>query len=89
MVCVVEGVPLYLYKEQGQCYSYSWHEVLGCIALACPHATACRRGGQEASAKVCLPLGVDCLLTKLSHHRLRMVGCGLDLDHSLVGSLPN
>jgi hypothetical protein len=32
--------------------------------------------------------GVSHPLIKPPHHRLHMVGCGLDMDHSLVGALP-
>ena len=84
-MCVVEGVPLYLYKEKWRRYGYSWREVPISVASACSHATACRRGGREAPVGVRATLGVGRPLTNPHRHRLRMVGCGLDMDHSSVG----
>jgi hypothetical protein len=36
-----------------------------------------------------LPLGVSRPLTKPPRHHLRVVGYGLDMDHSLVSALPD
>ena len=84
-MCVVEVGALYLYKEQGRCYGYSWHEVPISTASACFLTTAYRRGGREAPVGAQATLGVGHPLTKPPRHCLRVVGYGLDMVRSSVG----
>jgi len=49
---------------------------------------ACRRGGQEEPVGGLPTLGAGRPLTEPPQQRLRVVGCGLDMDHSPMVLFP-
>jgi hypothetical protein len=59
---------------------------LHCLSMSTCHHLS--KGWMRGAGRDRAPLGVGRPLTEPPRHRLRMVGCGLDMDHSSVGALP-